>query len=329
MGCLCMRRIAAIALFLVFAAIVVPALSVFTESDPKTEVKEPDAGPKVKVLICKSGQVVTLPLEQYLVGVVAAEMPGAFPLEALKAQAVAARTYTLRRMESGNSAGSSHPQADICTDFKHCQAWIDKQEMLNNWGMSGDKYFNKITTAVAQTKGLAVYYNNTLIDPVYHSTSNGRTENSEEVWGSKVPYLRSVASRWDSGSPKFHSTVEVPLAAVSKLGSGTAVQPVSAVGGGGIIRILEYTSTGRLRTVQVAGKTLSSTALRQALGLPSTDLTWIVHQGKVVFTATGNGHGVGMSQYGAKGMAQEGAGFKEILKHYYTGVEVKEAYQEP
>ena len=323
-----MRRFLVFALLLVLAAMAVPVLFVSHRGDTRTEEKNLNKGPEVRVLISQSGKVVAMPLEQYITGVVAAEMPAAFPLEALKAQAVAARTYTLKRMESGSDSGDkgSHPQADVCTDFNHCQAWIDKEEMMKRWGAGGDKYYRKILAAVSQTFSQAIYYNNAYIDPVYHSTSNGRTENSEDVWGTKVPYLRSVASRWDSASPKFHSSVAVPLEVFSsKLGYSGAVQ-VSTLGNVGLISPLEYTSTGRLKTVRVAGKTLSSTELRSALGLPSTDLTWEVSQGKVVFKATGNGHGVGMSQYGARGMALEGHSFQEILRHYYTGVEIKAAY---
>ena len=197
--------------------------------------------------------------------------------------------------------------------------------MLRRWGKGFDKNYNKICAAIFETAGQAIYYNNALIDPVYHSTSNGRTENSEDVC-SKVPYLRSVASSWDRHSPKFRTSVEVPIEAVTALAGPGGVQAVSAGGESGIIRGLEYTPTGRLKTVQVAGRTLSSTDMRVALGLPSTDVTWKVSGDKVIFSATGNGHSVGMSQYGAKGMADEGYNFREILKHYYTGVEIKQAY---
>ncbi len=321
-----MRKILAAALFLTLAAIVIPVLSVLTEGDKKPEVQELDLGPKVKVLNSESGQVMTLPLEEYLVGVVAAEMPAAFPAEALKAQAAAARTYTLRRMETGSSPDNPHPRAHVCTDFNHCQAWIDNEEMARRWGKAFDSNLAKIRSAVFETAGLAIYYNNALIDPVYHSTSNGRTENSEDVWGSRMPYLRSVASTWDRQSPKFRTSVEVPVEAVTALGGAGAIQQVSTGGDRELIRGLEYTSTGRLKTVQIAGRTISSIDLRKALNLPSTDLTWKVSGEKVIFRATGSGHGVGMSQYGARGMAEEGRTFEEILKHYYTGVEVKAAY---
>lgn len=335
-----MRRLFAMALFLVLAAIAFPVISLalFRDKEP-TRQAEPvlDTGPAVNLLDCGSGEVISLPLEDYVVGVVAAEMPAAFPMEALKAQAVAARTYTLKRLssavarptgdKSSGGASDAHPQADICSDYNHCQAWIGRDEMLKRWGKSYNSYYEKICTAVSQTRGQAVYYNNALIDPVYHSTSNGRTENSEEVWGGKIAYLRSVSSRWDTASPKFHTSVEVSLEDITKkLGSPEGVLQVSSVGAAGLLRPVEYTSTGRLKTVSVANKTIPCTQLRQALGLPSTDLTWKVSGGKVVFSATGNGHGVGMSQYGAKGMALEGSSWEAIIKHYYTGVELKAAY---
>lgn len=325
-----MRRLLAMALLLVFAAVSLPVvfLSISGDRNIAEDTRTAlTAGPEVKLLNCQSGQVIRLPLEQYVVGVVAAEMPAAFPLEALKAQAVASRTYTLRRIKPSNTGENPHPQADICTDHNHCQAWIDQGEMQKRWGKSYDENYSKICTAVAKTSGQAIYYNNTLIDPVYHSTSNGRTENSEDVWGTKVPYLRSVASRWDSASPKFHSTIEIPLEVISKrLCPSTGILQVSSNGNSGIIRPVEYTATGRLKTVSVAGRTIPCTQLRQTLGLPSTDLTWKISREKVVFNATGNGHGVGMSQYGAKGMAAEGYSWDEIIRYYYTGVDLKTAY---
>ncbi len=322
-----MGRFLTAALFFVFAAIAVPALWVWEQPSRPQEVKATaeQSSPKVKVFISQTKQVKELPIEEYLVGVVAAEMPAKFHSEALKAQAVAARTFTLKRMAQEAGSGNPHPQADICTDHNHCQAWKDEEAMRRDWGSAYEENLDKIRKAVADTRGQAIYYQGKLIDPVYHSTSNGKTENSEDVWQSKVPYLRSVSSLWDRQSPKYSTSVEVPVEKLSALGPSGGVQQVST-GGGGLIRVLSYTSTGRIKTVSIGGKTLDANEMRRALGLPSTDLTWTVKSGRVVFHATGNGHGVGMSQYGAKGMAQEGKNFKEILKHYYTGVELKSAY---
>jgi stage II sporulation protein D len=319
-------RLPLLILLLVAAAIAVPVLYLGLGKDDEAVPVPVAEGPGVKVLLCESGQVLDFPLEQYVVGVVAAEMPAAFPVEALKAQAVAARTYTLKRL--GGKANEAHSQADVCTDFNHCQAWIDKDEMRNRWGTSYDQFYGKICTAVAETKGMAIYYQGSFIDPVYHSTSNGRTENSEDVWGTKVPYLRSVASPWDKESPKFKDVIKVPWEEVNKkVSTAEGVIQVSTVGGGApIIRPLEYTATGRLKRVQVGARAIASTQLRLALGLPSTDLRWTVNKGMVTFSARGNGHGVGMSQYGAKGMALEGYSFQEILCHYFTGVKIQSAY---
>lgn len=322
-----MRRIFTAALFFVFAAFAIPALSVWeppARQEVNRQVELPS--PKVKVLVSETGEVKEIPLEEYLVGVVAAEMPAKFPEEALKAQAVAARTFTLKRIHQKPTGNSLHPKADICTDHNHCQAWKDDVAMRKEWGQAYAEYKGKIRKAVYETQGQAIYYQSGLIDPVYHSTSNGRTENSEDVWQSKVPYLRSVVSIWDRQSPKFRSSVEVPVETVFRvLGGKTGVQQVST-GGGDIIKVLAYTATGRIKTVSVAGNKMSANQLRRALGLPSTDLSWTVKGGKVIFQAIGNGHGVGMSQYGAKGMAQEGKSYQEILHYFYTGVNVKKAY---
>lgn len=323
-----MRRVFTAALFFVLAAFAVPALSVWEQPFDRREVKArvEKPSPMVKVLVAETGKVEVLPLEEYLVGVVAAEMPAKFPPEALKAQAVAARTFTLKRLDQAAGAENPHPQAAVCTDFNHCQAWIDRDTMQKNWGKAYGQYLEKITAAVQETWGQAVYYHGKLIDPVYHSTSNGKTENSEDVWQCKVPYLRSVSSPWDRQSPKFRSSLEVPVEKLySAVGSTGGVQPVST-GGGNILSALSYTSTGRIKTLSVGGKTIPAAEMRRSLGLPSTDLTWKVKKGTIIFEATGYGHGVGMSQYGARGMALEGSSFREILKHYYTGVEVRAAY---
>lgn len=322
-----MRKFLAAAFFLVITAVAVPVFSLSKDSAPKSEVRAQNNGPIVEVLFSETGKVVSMPMEEYLVGVVAAEMPASFPIEALKAQAVAARTYTLKRMNAPSPGTNPHPKADVCTDYKHCQAWIDKEAMIKKWNKDCDKYYQMISSAVAETRGQAICYNKAFIDPVYHSTSNGRTENSEDVWGSKVPYLRSVASRWDTESPKFQTTVEISIDVLTnRLSLPGVVLPVSSVGAAKIIQALDYTPTGRLKTVKVGGKTIPSTEVRQALDLPSTDLTWKVSKGKIIFSVKGYGHGVGMSQYGAKGMANEGRSYEEIIKHYYTGVDVIAAY---
>ena len=318
-----------LAVVLVLAVIIIiPALVVLGPGrTPRVEVEEENS-PTVRVLMTDTQEMMEVPLEEYVVGVVAAEMPAEFHIEALKAQAVAARTYTLRKMQRGKVAGDLHPQADVCTDHNHCQAFMDDAAMAARWNLAGTvKYKRKIVNAVAATKGVVLYYGGQFIDPVYHSTSSGRTENSEDVWQYRIPYLRSVASGWDKESPRFRNSVTMTFKELdTRLGTSLNALPASNMGRGSVIAVTKKTATGRAREVKVDGKTFAATEFRSRLGLTSTDFTWTVDGDRVTFVSLGNGHGVGMSQYGANGMAEEGYSYAAILKHYYSGVSLGKAY---
>jgi len=315
-------------LFVVVGIIVVPVLIVtsFDGSDkPPERVMEVDEhNIEITVYFHETGEIKILPLEDYLVGVLAAEMPATFELEALKAQAVAARTYALRRVTL-NVDNNVHPGAAVCTNPNHCQAYMSSEGMKARWGMIN--YFrhkSKMEEAVFSTKGMVLVYEGRLIEPVYHSTSNGRTENSEDVWLSKVPYLRSVESPWDRDSPRFQETKTLTVSQVdAALGTNLGALPVGT-NQNEVIRVLETTSTDRIKRLNINGRTLMGTEVRTALGLNSTHFTWELQGDRIIFTTRGFGHGVGMSQYGANGMAREGATFEEILKHFYTGVELEQ-----
>lgn len=283
-----------------------------------------DRGPVVRLYVHQENQVYQIPLEEYLVGVVAAEMPAGFPLEALRAQAVAARTYILRRLAQ-EAAGQLHPGADICDDCRHGQAWLSRQELWRRWG-SRDfyRYYNKVKEAVDGTKGLVITYKGELIDPVYHASCGRKlTENSEDVWGSKEPYLRSVACPFDADPQPVQSN-PVSLENVNQaLGTGLGAVPVTGKARSGEgIRVLERTATGRPKTMLVGDKVMPAAAMRNLLDLRSTNFTWKMEGDTIIFTTTGYGHGVGLCQYGAKGMAEQGYDYLSILKHYYTGVEI-------
>lgn len=290
---------------------------VFSEKQPIEQT--------VKVLDKRTGEIRNRPIEEYLVGVVAAEMPAAFEVEALKAQAVAARTYTIKRMFNfGAKPNPQHPEAEICTDPTHCQAWIDEAEQKKKWGSI--KYYvniERIRSAVRQTKGLVITYNNALIDPVYHGSCGGKgTENSEDVWSGQIPYLRSVDCPFEYKADQQTVNVQTnknKLAGV--LGGGTAI-PVLSQSSDKYIIPLKKSSRGRIQEVVVSGKKMSGTELRKMLGLGSTYMKWDVKGDKVYFTSTGKGHAVGMCQYGANGMVLAGKSYKDILFHYYAGVRI-------
>lgn len=279
----------------------------------------------VRVYLHGSGEIVEMPLDEYLVGVLAAEMPAEFPEEALKAQAVTSRTYILKRLSAGGLANPLHPGADVCDDHRHGQAWISKEEMRDRWGLLNFyKYYYKLTRAVDETYGEVITYNGELIDPVFHASCGGRTENSEDVWKFKVPYLRSVSCPYDDYQPPDPS-VRFTLDQVGRaVGTDLNALAVSTGGGNGnLIRVLDHTSTGRPKTVRIGDKTVPAAVLRDKLGLKSTNFRWKIDGKSVVFTTTGYGHGVGFCQYGAKGMAEHGYDYKNILAHYFTGVEIE------
>ena len=269
-------------------------------------------------------------LEEYLIGVIAQEMPASFETEALKAQAIAARTYAYKRiLEPDNRVKQIHPEADIVTNPNISQAWISDAEMREKWGMwDYRKYRKKIEDAVIATKGLVLVYENKLIDPVYHaSCGGGKTENSDEVWLYRFPYLVSVQCPLHQDR-HFQDTKTIPIRNLDvALGTKLETIPVARLqGNNDYIKVLERTGAGRIKSISIGGQTFLATELRTKLGLKSTWFTWEINQEGITFTTRGFGHGVGMCQYGANHLAIEGKTYSQILKHYYTGVELIQAY---
>jgi len=271
----------------------------------------------VRVLVGED--VVSMPMSQYLWRVVAAEMPASFELEALKAQAVAARTYAAAKM---GQVVANHPDADVCGDITCCQAYITEEDAARNWGTAAETYRRKIARAVAETDGLLCLYDGAPIQALFHSSTAGRTVNAVEVWGNEVPYLTGVESPEGEEVPNWHSTVTLTAGEVrEKL---LAAWPEADLSGPaeGWLAVTSYDSAGGIDGLLVGGVEAGGQALRTALGLRSTHVEWTVEGERWTFTATGYGHGVGMSQYGANALAKQGKTFEEILKWYYTGVEV-------
>ncbi len=292
----------------------------------------PNKGVMLQVYIKDLDKIIKMDSEEYLKGVVAAEMPADFELEALKAQAVAARTILMKRAKVyGGSGCSLHLDADICTDPVHDQAWISTSDLRKKYGFWGYlKNWRKISKAVNDTKGLIITYNGQIIDAVFHSTSGGMTENPEDVWGTPLPYLRSVVSDWEGHSPFLYDTKEFTLGDLSTIFDASFDPTQMTVTGGGaqgssgsIIRTLATSSTGRIKVMKIGDKLLEGSEIRRLLGLRSTRFTWqIIGTDTVRFTTIGYGHGVGMSQYGADGLARRGRNFQEILEYYYSGAKV-------
>lgn len=287
----------------------------------------PENEPVVRVLNKTTGKVTALPLEEYLVGVVAAEMPANFAPEALKAQAVAARTYTVRRMfRYGAKPADAHGNAEICTDPVHCQAWSGRDELKAKWGRVR-YYINiaKIEQAVKMTEGQVITYNRALIEPVYHGSCGGHgTENSEDVWNNPVPYLRGVncSSEYrvaDQVLVKDFDQAQM-VSLLQKAGMNAAP---AAAAGGTLMAPLKKSPQGRLQEARVLGQVMTGARLRQVLGMTSTLLQWEAAGGKIRVTSIGKGHAVGLCQFGANGMALDGQDYRKIISHYYTGVQIQ------
>lgn len=267
----------------------------------------------IAVYRSKEERIEKHPLEQYVVGVVASEMPVQFELEALKAQALAARTYIVRQMLSETDI--ILPEGAIVTDTIIHQVFQNEQELQDRWGKDYQWKIEKIKEAVAATSGQILTYKGEPIEASFFSTSNGYTENSEDYWQNNIPYLRSVASPWDRHSPKYKTTTTIP---VSQFEQRLGVKVTSETVGD----IIERTTSNRVKKVSINGKQFSGREIREKLELNSTDFTWRKAGNEIVIETKGWGHGVGMSQYGAEGMAKEGKTYEEIVRYYYQGVDI-------
>lgn len=272
----------------------------------------------ISVYFHKENIVKELPLEEYLKGVVAAEVPASFENEAIKAQAVAARSYALYRSQSINSA---HPDACVCTDFNHCKAYKSPEEAHLGWNKNADVYEKKIASCVDSTKGEVIKYNGEVALAVFHSQSGaGKTESSEDVWGGELPYLVSVESLGDEKAPNFYSSKEVSFeefkAVIENENQNARVNSFSDISS------VIHSDGGRVKSVVIGGESFSGTKIRSLFSLRSTCFSIKENGGNILFDVTGYGHGVGMSQYGANEMAKKGYNYKEILKHYYSGTQI-------
>jgi len=249
--------------------------------------------------------IVELELEQYLIGVVGSEMPASFNIEALKAQAIVARTYALKRISENK----------ILTDNTSTQVYKDNNELKQIWKNDFDKYYKKIENAVLSTKGIVIKYNNKYIDAVYHSTSNGYTEDAINVWGYSIPYLKQVESKYDVNVSSYKREKVFTFVEISNL--------IDTIIGENTEFILERNESNRVKIVKINDIEIDGITFRNLLGLRSTDFTIEIKNENVIITTYGYGHGVGMSQYGANSMANSEYNYKDILNHYYKNVTIE------
>ncbi len=295
------------------------------EAEPAARREEAPASQPVSwdkahsVLLDTGSGAETLTMQAYLTGVVLSEMPASFEMEALKAQAVAARTFTLRQMEGGK-----HADCDLCSDSACCQAWTSQENLQGKLGSAWQQYWDKAAAAVAETDGQVLTYGGQLIDAVYFSCSGGFTEDAVAVWGSEIPYLQSVESRGEESAAKFESQVAVPLSRFRELVTQSNPQATLSGPSSGWFGAVTATEGGGVDTMEIGGCTFEGTELRTLFGLNSTCFTVSITQEAVIFQVRGYGHRVGMSQYGANAMAQAGSTYEEILLHYYTGVTLEQ-----
>ena len=300
--------------FLLPAVLLVSAVAYErTERKPEivTETTPVRSAIRYEMRLHTSGQAEKRDLDDYLVGVVLAEMPAEFKMEALKAQAVAARTYTRKAYETGGK----HGDGSVCTDPGCCQAYISEAAYRKGGGLEGN--LQKVRNAVEATSGMVLTYEGQLIEATYFSCSGGSTEDAAAVWGTEYPYLKAVDSPGEEGAAHYRDTVTFsPEAFAAILGLEPEGNPRYWIG------ITAYTAAGSVKSIRIGDQVYTGTELRSLLGLRSAAFTIDADDEKIQITTKGYGHRVGMSQYGAEAMAVSGSDFQEILSHYYPGTEI-------
>ena len=292
------------------------------EEKQETEKYDYSKYKTIKLYHAKTSQTEELSLDDYLYGVVSSEMPASFEKEALKAQAIVARTYTIYQITKSKG---KHGDADICDDYKCCQAWISKEDRLAKWSENeAEANWNKIVEAVDSTQGKIITYNGSPIDAFFHSNSGGITETASNVWGGdNFPYLQSVQTSGEDGYTQYSSEVEFSQSEfIDKIKTKHPDFEID-FNDNSCVQILEYTESGRIRTIKFGNIQIAGTEARTLLGLKSTNFSFEIVDGKIKFKVLGYGHGVGMSQTGADSMAKAGSSAEEIIKHFYSGVEIR------
>lgn len=275
----------------------------------------------ISLLHKKTGEVERVKLDEYLCNVVSAEMPATFEQEALKAQAIVARTYTIYKI-----LNKKHDNADICDDSTCCQAWISKDDRLAKWEENQrESNWQKICSAVNETSGKIITYENKPIDAFFHSNSGGITEVPVNVWGGTgYPYLQSVETSGENTYTQYASEVRLSQEElINKLKEKYSDISIDFTNSDDI-KILEYTESTRVKTVKFGNHEISGVEARTLFGLKSTNFEISRDGNNIKFSVKGYGHGVGMSQTGADSMAKNGSKAEDIIKHFYTGVEITE-----
>lgn len=319
-------------LALLFSVLYAVKAPLFPEDPPNSELNEENTGSlyyspaaplsdeKQKILLRNGDETLELTMSDYLCGAVAAEMPASFDPEALKAQAVAIRTYAMHLLKSPSSA---HPDVSVCSDPSCCMAWKPDTYLREKWGSDYEAFSAKIADAVKKTDGQYLTYDGAPALAAFHSSSSGKTESCGEVWDSEMPYLVSVESPETAADvPNFESSVTLSAEEFSSVIQ--KAHPEAELSGDVSSWIGNITSTasGRIASVMIGGAEIKGTELRSLFSLRSTAVSISAENDAVTLTSAGYGHGVGMSQYGANVMAKRGDTYEEILAWYYPGTEL-------
>ena len=275
----------------------------------------------IKLLHKKTNEIEEVALDNYLYHVVSAEMPADYEIEALKAQAVVARTYTIYKINN-----KKHDNADICDDSTCCQAWVDKDTRFARWDENKrEENWNKIKKSVNETQGKIITYNNKPINAFFHANSGGKTEIPVNVWGGTgLPYLQVVETAGEEGYTQYTSEVAFSQTELVEKLKSKYSDIVIDINNQEDIKIIEYTDSGRVKTIKFGNHEISGVEARTLLGLKSTNFEITKENDKIKFTVKGYGHGVGMSQTGADAMAKQGKNYQDIINHFYKGIEIKE-----
>lgn len=278
-----------------------------TQISTLEQSKPQDTDTKMIVVLLDDGKMQTMEENHYLTGVLLAEMPISFHDEALKAQAVVARTYAKKQMQC-----QKHSQNTVCADYTCCQAYCSPDDFLRNGGTEMDR--NRVYELVKETENQMLYYGDSLIEATYFSCSGGRTEDAVAVWGTEIPYLQAQDSPGEEQATHYTDTVQFSAAEFADhLKIDTDILPGNWFGH------ITYTDGGGVNTMEICGKTYTGTDLRKMLNLRSTAFQISAVGQTITITTKGFGHRVGMSQYGAEAMAVNGNSYQQILEYYYPG----------
>ncbi len=318
-----MKHTLTLTLTVLFIVMLLPTIMIRTADTPQPEsTPTVSADNEIRFTVLSGDTVETVTMADYLPGVLAGEMPALFESEALKAQAVAARTYILHRIAHQSTA---HPEAVICNNPACCKAYCSDEQLHTNWGDNYDAFYEKVKNAVHETDGLYLTYEDQPIEAVFHASSAGATESSGSIWNDRA-YLVSVESpETEEDVPKFVSTVTFTAQQMQDILAKSYPNMDFSADPGQWFSQIERNESGRVQSATICGQNLTGPQIRSVLNLRSTAFTVSYNDRQFTFSVTGHGHGVGMSQYGANVYAKQGWKYADILAHYYPNTQLTSA----